>query len=108
MARGVDTMIKWASYAITRARYDDSRTRVVKVEVHEVTDGRIGPNRVWPRGNIVHLVEGGFRVVTAGPGGGSSLAPTDTVRLVRLDGEDYLRIDDEAVPRDDLGELPEV
>ena len=99
--------MRWASFAITRARYDVSRTQLGKVGIREVKTGRIGPEIVWPRDNIVELVERGFTFVTASNDGSGRPRREGTVGLVRMDGETYLRVDGESISRDDLGKLPE-
>ena len=79
----------------------------MKVGIHEVKAGKLGPESVWPRDNVIDMVNKGFKIVTVNHEGSEMSRSEGVVEVVRLDGETYLRVDGELIPRDDLGKLPE-
>lgn len=57
-------MEKWADYGISKVRYNDERTHIVKVKVHEDKGDTIGAGTEWTRNQVVSAIERGKSFVT--------------------------------------------
>lgn len=98
----------WASLGITKARFDAERKYVTKVELYKINDGAVQDKSTVSRERIVELMEMGFFAVTISekPDGGIKIL--NPIHLCETMGETFIRVDDEAEPRDQLGRLPEI
>ena len=107
-------MSKWADYVITAVRYqhtgrDPQGTRIATVEVRMDLGGRVGYAELWTREQVLDAIHHDHETFIT-----SIMARDGTwlrgahVRLTRVNGLDYLRIDRTGVTSDDLGGLPEL
>lgn len=96
----------WVSYGITKARYDVGGSKVLKVEIHRIEHGVMSPRRVWPKGNVVHLIKNGIPISTIHTEANGDFHILENLRLVRRGGRSFLRVDDDPASRDDLGKIP--
>lgn len=101
-------MKRYASLGISKARYDDSRTRIVKVEAYEIRSGNLGTRMMMPREQLVDAVRIGPSVTTIHVRDGCFFDLLDSVTLVETEDGTLLRAGDERDSRDDLGELPQL
>lgn len=107
-------MSKWADYVITGVRYDAPECnrgwkRIAVVEVRMDLGGRIGSAELWTREQVVDAVNLDHETfITAGRAADGTWLRGAHVRVLRVNGMDYLRIDRTAVTGDDLGGLPEL
>ncbi len=76
-------MAKWGDYLVTAVMYDSSCSRqlIKTATVHKDFDKKLGWSRKWDKGR--------------------------GLRVVKVEGSEYIRIDDEEVAEDDLGPLPQ-
>lgn len=88
---------------IVGQQYSDKFPEVVMVEL---SNGSGTPHFQY-RFEILRDIEAGWRYYTARFENGR-LTPMHTVRVVEVEGEKYLRTDDLAAARDDLGKIPEI
>src|SRR4051812_13432442 len=106
-------MSKWADYVITAVRYESAERsregkRIVTVEVRMDLGGRVGYAELWRREQVLDAVNHDHETFIT-----SSMAANGTwlkgahVRVIRVNGIDYIRIDRTPVMNDDLGGLSE-
>lgn len=88
---------------IVAQQYSDKFPEVVMVELSNGTDT---PHFQY-RFEILRDIEAGWRYYTARFVDGR-LTPMHPVRIVEVEGEKYLRTDDRAAARDELGNIPEI
>ena len=103
-------MSKWADYAITAVQYDriGDQVRIGAVEVRMDLGGRVGYAEIWRREQILDAVtidhETFVTSVLAANGAWSKGAH---VRVLRVNGIEYIRADRNPIAQDDLGGVPE-
>ena len=81
---------------------------MLKMEVHKIERGVLSTKRVWPRGNIVELLTRGASIFTIRPEESGGYRTLKKVHLVRRGGRSHLRADDDVIPIDDLGNIPDI
>jgi hypothetical protein len=107
-------MSKWADYIITAVRYqqtgrDPHGKRIAAVEVHMDLGGRVGYAELWTREQVLDAIHHDHETfITSSMAADSTWLRGAHVRLVRVNGLDYLRMDRASVASDDLGGLPEL
>jgi hypothetical protein len=105
MEHEMDKREKWAYYLISAVRYDETGEHIERVLVHEYWLHLIVGGAAWLRRNIRMALERDSAVCTIRRAEDRTWLRGDDVRLVEVDGETYLRIDDRPIARDDLGNL---
>ena len=84
-------------------QYADKFPEIVFVEL---ANGTNTPHFQY-RFEVLRDIEAGWNYYTAELRGGKIL-PLQKLRIVSVNGEKYLRIDNAAEPRDELGNIPEI
>ena len=100
-------MKKWADYGISKVRYNDERTHIVKVKVHEDKGDAIGTAQEWARNQVVSAVEGGKTFVTMLKGSDDKWKKGEDVHIITVKGVKYIRTDQNPKGADNLENLPE-
>ena len=101
-------MGKWADYCIVGVRFAPDRKRIETVRILPDTGSLLVTGLIMPRRHIVAGLHRGMTFATALPDTEKmSYARGQPVRIVNVDGTDYVRIDPAPIPVDDLGDLPE-
>ncbi len=100
-------MDKWADYGISSVRYDDQRSHIVKVRVHEDKGDKMGGAEEWVRNQVVLALERGATFVTIREGNGGSWNKGQDVHTVTVNGVKYIRTDRNLKAVDNLENLPE-
>ena len=98
---------KWADYVITAVEYNSQHTHIIAVEVREDLGATLGGSLRLTRQNVVDLIRSGKRFVTATPQGEQFVRGED-VRVLKIGGIPYLRTDNNALEKDNLGKLREL
>jgi len=100
-------MEKWADYGISGVRYNDERTHIVKVKVHEDRGDTIGGAKEWSRNQVVSAIERGKTFVTILKGAGGKWRRGQDVHIITVNGVNYIRTDRNRKASDNLENLPE-
>ena len=100
-------MKKWADYGISKVRYDDERTHIVKVKVREDKGDTFGPAEEWPRKQVVSAIEGGTTFLTILKGSDGKWQKGQDVHIITVKGVKYIRTDQNPKAADNLENLPE-
>jgi hypothetical protein len=100
-------MEKWADYGISSVRYNDQRTHIVKVKVHEDKGDSVGNAEEWLRTQVVSAIERGQTFVTILKGTDNKWKKGQDVHIVAVNKEKYIRTDQNQEASDNLENLPE-
>lgn len=99
-------MAKWANYGISKVRYNNERTHIVKVEVRTDQGDSFGAPAEWYRSQVVSSIENGASFVTIFQRNGKWQKGQD-VHIVTIRGVKYIRTDRNSRAADNLENLPE-
>jgi molybdopterin biosynthesis enzyme len=99
-------MATWADYGISKVKYNDERTHIVKVEVREDKGETIGSPTEWYRSQVVAAIERGTSFVTILFRDGKWQKGQD-VHIVTVNSVKYIRTDQNQRAADNLENLPE-
>lgn len=99
-------MSKWADFVISEASYDSNHL-ISKAKQHKDSDKNIEEGKFVDRPTIISNIKNGLSYITI-YSGLSSWKQGHRIRKFRIEGQPYLRIDDNKVKLDNLGDLPQV
>ncbi len=88
-----------AGSVITKVRFNDAKTHIKELVVND--DGS-PTTRIEQRSTVISNIKAGKPYRTQPPGGAAGAA----VRIVNVNGTDYLRTDANKTPKDNLENLP--
>jgi hypothetical protein len=97
---------RYVSFGISKARYDESRTRLVKAEIYKIRNGNLGIRKVMQRGQLMDVARLGLTVATIRVRDICSFDLIEAVELVKTTEGTFLSVAGNLKSRDDLGELP--
>jgi hypothetical protein len=97
---------KWADFCISRARYNEMRTRVANVMIHVDQGERIGHGYTRTRSDVIAALKDGKRIVTVRKGANGRWKKGAQVNLFQIRGMEYVRAYGNAKAEDNLGSLP--
>lgn len=100
-------MAKWADYLVTAVRYNEERTHIDVVTVHEDKGDSMGPATSQTRSWVVSARTQGLTFITAPQADNGKYVKGAFVEIIKVNGEKFLRTDANAKARDNLGNLPE-
>jgi hypothetical protein len=99
-------MAKWADYCISRVRYNEKHSHIVKVEAMPDNGENLGAKVEFTREDVVAKIDRGITFVTITLSEGKWKKGED-VRIVKINGVKYIRTDQNQKESDNLGALPE-
>lgn len=99
-------MGKWADYLISAVRYNEEETHIDKVRCHEDQGESAGASQDISRSTVVSRIEGGNTFVTIIKTTDGKWKRGEDVRIIKVDGEKFIRTDANARKADNLGNLP--
>ena len=100
-------MVKWADYCISEVKYNEERTHIVKVKVHEDKGESIGGALEWSRQQVVSALEGGKTFVTILKTSDDKWRQGQDVHTIVVNGTKFIRTDQNQTAADNLEKLPE-
>ena len=100
-------MEKWADYGIPKVRYNDERTHIAEVKVHEDKGDAFGGAGEWSRNQVVSALERGKSFITILKGTGGKWQKGQDVHVIAVNGMEYIRTDQNHKASDNLENLPE-
>lgn len=98
-------MAKWAEFAVTAVRYNDSGARITHVQARADDGESLGQPATHARSQVIRRLENGTTYCTAYRSNGKYTTGA-SVRVVTIDGEQFIRTDNNRTKKDNLGELP--
>ena len=99
-------MAKWADYLISQVSYDSNR-RITKVKQHKDNGNKISEGEVVDRNTVTGNLGHGAKYMTMF-GDLGKIRIGKNVRYFRAYEDHYIRIDNNKVTSDNLGELPQL
>ncbi len=101
-------MQKWADYLISGVKTDSNSNRVKTLEAHSDFGCMVCETKVFSRDDVINHMKQGltFSTVFRTPMG--KWRKGDDVRLVTVEGKDYLRTDSQVVAGDQFDNVPEI
>ena len=96
-------------YVITEVSYDNDHSRITHVKrvVYDDSENTFGSESVTSRQTVVSSIESGDEYYTVPTDGNGGYTWGDSVDVVNINGEKFIRTDGNRVRGDNLGELPE-
>ena len=100
-------MQKWADYLISGVK-SESPSRIKLVEVHSDFGYMVCETTIFSRAEVITNMKSGvtFSTVFRTPMG--KWRKGDDVHLVTINGEDYLRTDNQCIAQDQFDNVPEI
>lgn len=97
-----------SSYGISGVTYDADRKYITEAKIH-LSDGALffTTHMKWKRYDMVRALGFSDQLVTLVSATGNRLQKGVDVHAVTVDGTMYLRLDEQLLPVDDLGQLQE-
>jgi hypothetical protein len=99
-------MEKWADYGISKVRYNDEETYIVKVKVLEDEGDAFSLAEEWTRSKVVSAIERGKTFVTILRGANNKWKKGQEIHIITVNGIKYIRTDQNRKASDNLENLP--
>jgi len=99
---------KWADYLISKVRYNDRETHITKVLSHNDDGDTFGTSYETSRARVIEVLKAGYTFVTIYKNASGKYDRGAEVRVVRIEGIDYIRTDADATKKDNLRQPAEV
>lgn len=100
-------MAKWADYLISAVKYNDAKTAIVAVKVHQDLGDKISiATEHSSRQKVIQDIENGKRYMTITKSE-SGYQNGQKVEIVLIDGQKFIKTLKDNIQRDNLEELPE-
>ena len=100
-------MTKWADYCISKVEYNPSHTHIIKTEVHKDNDDNLSAASEWARTDVVTSIKNGYTFITIFKNEKGEWTKGQEVRIIKVDGTEYIRTDANSKQADNLDRLPE-
>jgi hypothetical protein len=100
-------MAKWADYCISQVRYNSEHTHIVKVVACEDKGDTLGTSTEWTRLQVVSTLRMKKTFITIYKGEDGKYKKGEDVRIISINGVEYIRTDANNKAADNLGNLPE-
>jgi hypothetical protein len=99
-------MAKWADYGITAVRYNSQETHIDQVKARKSNGETFGQELIYTRQSVIDALKQGYTFVTVNNGTNGKLTRGEDVRIVKINGVEYIRTDANNIAKDNLGNLP--
>ena len=101
-------MQKWADYLISSVKTNPNRPCVDSLEVHSDFGSMVCQTEILSRAELIANLKKGTTYSTVFRTAMGKWRKGENVRLVTINGEEYLRTDTKAEARDQFDNLPEL
>ena len=100
-------MEKWADYLISAIQYDPEHSHIKKVRIHEDMGDKGGHTSESSRREVIANIKSKKTYITVYRGQGNKWEKGEAVRIIVVDGTEYIRTDRNQKRSDNLGDIPE-
>jgi hypothetical protein len=100
-------MAKWADFLISAVKYNEERTHIERVRVHEDNGVNVGAPVNSSRLTGVSNIKSGYSYVTIYKTTENKWKKGEDVRIIKVGNEEFIRTDANQTAADNLGDLPE-
>jgi len=101
-------MEKWADYGISAVKYNGTGTHIDQVKVHKDKGNAIGDAELWSREQVILALENSYTFITILNYEHGIWDEGQKVSIVNVDGNKYIRTDQDQNPSDNLDNLPKL
>jgi hypothetical protein len=100
-------MAKWADLLISAVIYNEERTHIERVRVHEDDEVNVGAPVNSSRLTVVSNIKSRYSYVTIYKTTENKWKKGEDVRIIKVGNEEFIRTDANQTAADNLGDLPE-
>lgn len=100
--------MKWSDFCISAVRYNQARTHIDAVRVHEHLGKSLSNGEVWSRQRVVSTIDAGYTFTTVVADANGYWLQGAAVNVVQVGRQRFLRTDRDQWEADNLGNLPEL
>jgi len=101
-------MEKWADYLISAVQYDPEHLHITKVQIREDMGDKVGRgSESSRREEVIANIKSKKTYTTIYKGQGNKWEKGEVVRIIVVDGAEYIRTDRNQKRSDNLGDLSE-
>ena len=101
-------MEKWADYLISAVQYDPEHLHITKVQIREDMGDKVGRgSESSRREEVIANIKSKKTYITVYRGQGNKWEKGEAVRIIVVDGTEYIRTDRNQKRSDNLGDIPE-
>lgn len=101
-------MSKWADFVITKVKYDKNHNYIEDVErLRDNGTSNLSDKKVKSRSVIINAIKDGFTYVTAFKTSEGNLKKGSIVKIIKINGIEYIKTEENNIERDNLENLPE-
>lgn len=101
-------MQKWADYLVSAVKTNPNQPRIESLEVHSDFGNMVCQTEILSRADIIASIKKGITYSTVFRTAMGKWRKGEDVRLVTLNGEDYLRTDTKSEAQDQFDNVPEL
>ena len=101
-------MQKWADYLISAVKSRTGSEIIEALEIHSDFGNMVCETVVTKRADVVANIKRGVTYSTVFKTAMGKWRKGDDVHLVTVNGQEYLRTDNQLIPRDQFDEVPEL
>ena len=98
-------MEKWADYLISAVQYDPEHLHITKVLIHEDMGDKVGRGSESSRREVIANIKSKKAYITIYKGQGNKWEKGEVVRIIVMDGTEYIRTDRNQKRSDNLGDI---
>lgn len=100
-------MAKWADYYISAVRFNVAHTHIDRVRVFHDDDGKLGAQTVETRVDVIFAIRDGKTFVTIFKNADGKWEKGQSVFIVKIEGNEYIKTVADKTTVDNLDNLPE-
>ncbi len=97
---------KWADYVITAVHFNSAGTHIDEVQTREHTDDKLAAATTRSRASVVSLLESGSTFCTATKSSDELWYKGAMVKIVTIEGTEYIKTKADGIKKDNLDNLP--
>lgn len=100
---------EWADYVITEVHYGENPRHIIEVKVfrHDAQENKLYDKEIMSREDVIAEITSDMTFVTAIKGSNGKYSKGSNVETILVNRTRYLRTDQNNIPEDNLGNLPE-
>jgi len=99
-------MTSWGDYAVTAVQYNHDETEIKQVERYEVGESSLLNKTTVGRATVVADIESGSDYTTALKNDNDKWSLGEEIHVLEINGEKYIRTDQNNTEEDNLEDLP--
>ncbi len=99
-------MVKWADFLISGVRYDSDHSFIKELRSHEDNENSMGSSFIEQKHQVISKIKSSKTYVTIYKKDGKWNKGED-VRVIKVNGKEFIRTDGNSIEADNLGHLPE-